>query len=739
MRMMKKRTTRPKNNKYYIRKANGGYNGAVKGYPTISGADVLCNCFGGETRYVTDEGLKSFYDTVGTVQNVLNENGEFVPAEIKAFGVQKLYKVTFNNGYEVYATENHRWVVDRFSYYKGKKYAKRKIKTTLELNDADYIPYNYYDGNGLLCKEGIVHGIVFGDGCKNSNASTYQVQLFGNKTELKKYLPEHIRSDYNLKEVPSIYESEEYLRGFVAGLLATDGTVTDDTFKISSVDAEALKQIENICYKVGIHTGGIYAETRDVSIGKYEYTNHTIYYLTLKRKGIECLLLKSADRAKISSEFKDVKYTRVKRVEATNRCEEVYCAVEPITHTITLEHNILTGQCVGYANGRFNEIGKYGKCKYQLVCNAENFIESAKKQGLTISKKPTLGGIMVWQKGKTLGGGDGAGHVAVVEQIKSDGSIVTSESGWNGWAFKLVSRTNSNGRWGQASGYKFRGCIVNPAVKAVTTTAAVKATTYKPSKPYTGKLPSKKIKKGSKGTEVKYLQRFLNWCLGIKLSVDGKCGTHTTNAIKKYQKTYGLKTDGIFGSQSLKKAKGIVNQYAEKKPSEAKKTASADTKKSTAKKQTNADKIIAKAKELRGDKNKRTSAYKKALDKAFPNRSSWGTAARYGRSCDVFVATVLRATGLYKNCPRGLRDMYKAKPKNFKRLVYKNVRPRDVSKTGDIIIYKKSKGSNPKGHTCIRTKNGIYQANHPKYYPHYTKGFKKLETKRPEVIIWRAK
>ena len=38
--------------------------------------------------------------------------------------------------------------------------------------------------------------------------------------------------------------------------------------------------------------------------------------------------------------------------------------------------------CVGYANGRFNEIGDYGRCKYQLVCNAENFIERAKRQGV---------------------------------------------------------------------------------------------------------------------------------------------------------------------------------------------------------------------------------------------------------------------------------------------------------------------------------------------------------------------
>lgn len=130
--------------------------------------------------------------------------------------------------------------------------------------------------------------------------------------------------------------------------------------------------------------------------------------------------------------------------------------------------NVLAN-CVGYANGRFAEImaeetGEKG-IKYQLVCNAENFIEKAKNYGLKISSKPTLGGIMVWQKG-TLSSSDGAGHVAVVERLNKDGSIYISESGWGASRpFWNSTRTNSNGRWGQGSGYTFRGCIINPAVK----------------------------------------------------------------------------------------------------------------------------------------------------------------------------------------------------------------------------------------------------------------------------------
>ena len=144
--------------------------------------------------------------------------------------------------------------------------------------------------------------------------------------------------------------------------------------------------------------------------------------------------------------------------------------------------NVLAN-CVGYACGRFNEI--IGSMKYPyLNCNAENFIERAKSAGLEVVNYPVLGGIMVMQKGSTLSGNDGAGHVYIVEDIYSDGSIYTSESGYGGSAFWNSRRYNTNGRWGHASGYSFRGCIVNPAVGKVTTREENKPTPA----PSTGKF-----------------------------------------------------------------------------------------------------------------------------------------------------------------------------------------------------------------------------------------------------------
>ena len=120
-----------------------------------------------------------------------------------------------------------------------------------------------------------------------------------------------------------------------------------------------------------------------------------------------------------------------------------------------------------YASGRFNEIinearGTTG-CTYKtLNCNAENFIERAKAAGLKTGSTPRVGAIGCAMKGSTLNGGDGAGHVWIVEKVNSSSSTYTSESGYGSNAFWNQTRTNSNGRWGLGSGYTFRAYIYLP-------------------------------------------------------------------------------------------------------------------------------------------------------------------------------------------------------------------------------------------------------------------------------------
>ena len=80
-----------------------------------------------------------------------------------------------------------------------------------------------------------------------------------------------------------------------------------------------------------------------------------------------------------------------------------------------------------------------------------------KNQRLEKGQEPQLGAIMCWRKGKVKNQNDGAGHVAVVEQIQGNGSITVSQSNYSGTVFKRRTFTKNNYSLGSA--YTFQGFL----------------------------------------------------------------------------------------------------------------------------------------------------------------------------------------------------------------------------------------------------------------------------------------
>lgn len=99
--------------------------------------------------------------------------------------------------------------------------------------------------------------------------------------------------------------------------------------------------------------------------------------------------------------------------------------------------------CTAYAWSRLLELT--GKAYDKLCGNAEDWYANASKAGLKTGNTPKLGAIICWKAGKVKDGSDGAGHVAVVEEIKSNGDIVTSNSAWKGTEFYLKTITKASG------------------------------------------------------------------------------------------------------------------------------------------------------------------------------------------------------------------------------------------------------------------------------------------------------
>lgn len=114
--------------------------------------------------------------------------------------------------------------------------------------------------------------------------------------------------------------------------------------------------------------------------------------------------------------------------------------------------------CTCYAFGRFWEL-QGGSMPSLSWGNAENWY--GKADGYARGQTPKLGAVVCWRKGTAGDSSDGAGHVAIVEQINEDGSIVTSESGW-GSSSTFWRSTRSGSNWGQSSAYVFQGFIYHP-------------------------------------------------------------------------------------------------------------------------------------------------------------------------------------------------------------------------------------------------------------------------------------
>lgn len=230
--------------------------------------------------------------------------------------------------------------------------------------------------------------------------------------------------------------------------------------------------------------------------------------------------------------------------------------------------------CVGYANGRFAEIQGLGKIKYQLICDAENFIENAKKMGLKVQTQPCKGGIMVWRKGSIYSATDGRGHVAIVEKDESEmgeGKVFTSEScanvdGYAGDAFYNKTRTNKNGRWGMASGYVYLGCIINPAVPVQK--KAVKAKTLNQlaqevidGKWGNGNTRKKKIDAAYKKGQIKYTYSQIQNKVNEMLAPKSKTYTYKVqkgDTLSAIAKSFGTTVSAIQKENNIKNANLIM-------------------------------------------------------------------------------------------------------------------------------------------------------------------------------------
>lgn len=146
------------------------------------------------------------------------------------------------------------------------------------------------------------------------------------------------------------------------------------------------------------------------------------------------------------------------RLEAPSKYNKYYVRVDGggYNKCIPITGSCVMPNCVGYAYGRFMEAAGVTECKLSTG-NAGTWFGNS-SDGYERGSTPRLGAVLCWGKPGA------AGHVAIVEQINSDGSITTSNSAYGG---KFFYTQTLKPPYVQNSGnYKFQGFIYNPHLGA---------------------------------------------------------------------------------------------------------------------------------------------------------------------------------------------------------------------------------------------------------------------------------
>lgn len=354
-------------------------------------------CFSGDTEFVTDQGIRTMADAVGEKVVVWTGHGRWgqgrdkswstsrgwKTATVESFGEHPLMKVTVErNGIvkEIYATSEHRWIVETDKFPRSEKRGTPRRKITSELEPGWRL---WRDArvptSARLSDDGIRAGFVYGDGSKSHTWSMRKegcrVTLHGEKDlQLLHYFSEypmseeflhrgdeteHMKNNHvvcrtvsnlprSYKDTPRMDESHSYLRGWLAGYFAADGNVHDGgSATICSHDEFRIKAVRNVCAILGINCGTV-LQYEVEKLGKM-YTEYSIT-MNFRDLGSDFFLMRH-HREYYESMASDKKFTlahprwKVVAVEKTDRVEEVFCVVEPETERFALADGILTMNC----------------------------------------------------------------------------------------------------------------------------------------------------------------------------------------------------------------------------------------------------------------------------------------------------------------------------------------------------------------------------------------------------------
>ncbi|WP_051710157.1 phosphoadenosine phosphosulfate reductase family protein [Streptomyces sp. NRRL S-350] len=343
-------------------------------------------CLAGETEVVTRAGLRPIAELAGGRHELLipkvtpyglSGAGSFKEVEVRAFGVQRLWRITMHRGRQtriVHATAEHRWLTWDRKLRPPKKDGRHNgyEDVTVELVTSELtLGTRLRSVKAQSLAQGgevpfaVAQGFVYGDGTKGSGdrPACLDIHLAEKDGAILPYFAAHRPKPTRLngkdalriyglprlwKEGPDLRESRSFLLSWLAGYFAADGTVTEHgSARMASASKESMQVIRDVAAVCGVGYGPVRTSMR-VGTGK---AATPLYTITLDATDLPDWFWKiDAHRDRIAEkatvrEAHDRLWV-VDEVTPTDRVEEVYCAVVPGAQAFALAEDLMTGNCV---------------------------------------------------------------------------------------------------------------------------------------------------------------------------------------------------------------------------------------------------------------------------------------------------------------------------------------------------------------------------------------------------------
>lgn len=311
------------------------------------------NCFRGDTKILTKDGIKTLGELAGKETYVFSQNS-WRKAEIKSFGEQDVVAITVRKRKTTktfYVTKDHIWFARNSEKGIYREFRTEDLRPGMMLKGDLSKCFRTYKPSPF----GVAHGFFYGDGDHTGN--NRRVNFCGDKIELLQYFtPDTFGTSNGVTTIcgipkifwdkPSLNETPSYLYGWLAGYFAADGSVDErGACVICSSKRSDLEFVQDVLCVLGIPSNDIRVQTR---LSNLTGEISDVYILSLSRRYLnESFFVRSSHHERFVNNPPRItdRHWYVESIsDVVDHCE-VFCAVVPDTQSFCLEGNILTHNC----------------------------------------------------------------------------------------------------------------------------------------------------------------------------------------------------------------------------------------------------------------------------------------------------------------------------------------------------------------------------------------------------------